>query len=444
MIAWVRAKTRTVIGHALGDRDYTGALVSGYAQMAVNAAVQLAMVPLYLETIGRTGFGLLMVLLALATYIAVGALWLTGGTTRTLGEMAARNDRTGFAQVWAAGKSAALIYAGVIGGLALVVVALFPGTLGEQAGAVPGVWMALVFFALNLVASWLLAIDRVGLNVTRHQTWSNGLSIGAQLIFVGLAVPLLLGGGGLASVTGALLAGNVVALGAAGILWRHLGYRHRWWENLATQRAHLAAMLSRRGRYFTIYGVLSLTLQADILIITVIGGPLLAADFALVWKIAEVVVVALGRIPDALQPRIIHHDVRGEHDRLGTALRRVDRTMIAAGVTFAVVYALAGSTVVDLWVGADNAPDAPFAFILAGGAAMWLAIAKLPVAKAFVTLRLRPLVAIMGVELAAKIALIVALVGPIGFLAPLAAINITHFFGAAWAYRRLLRETARD
>ena len=243
MIAWVRARTRTVIGHVLGDRDYTGALVSGYAQMAVNAAVQLAMVPLYLETIGRAGFGLLMVLLALATYIAVGALWLTGGATRTLGEMAARNDRTGFAQVWAAGKTAALIYAGAIAALALAAVALFPGALGEQAGAVPGVWMALVFFALNLVASWSLAIDRVGLNVTRHQTWSNVLAIGAQLIFVGLAVPLLLGGGGLASVTGALLVGNVVALLGAGILWRHLGYRHRWLENLAAKRAHLAAML---------------------------------------------------------------------------------------------------------------------------------------------------------------------------------------------------------
>ena len=118
--------------------------------------------------------------------------------------------------------------------------------------------------------------------------------------------------------------------------------------------------------------------------------------------------------------------------------------MIAAAVTFAIIYAAAGSSVVDLWVGTDHAPDAPFAFILAGGAAMWLAIAKLPVAKAFVTLRLRPLVAIMGVELAAKIALIVALVGPIGFLAPLAAINITHLFGAAWAYRWLLRKTARD
>ena len=137
MIAWVRARTRTVIGHVLCDRDYTGALVSGYAQMAVNAAVQLAMVPLYLETIGRAGFGLLMVLLALATYIAVGALWLTGGATRTLGEMAARNDRTGFAQVWAAGKTAALIYAGAIAALALAAVALFLGALANRPARCP-------------------------------------------------------------------------------------------------------------------------------------------------------------------------------------------------------------------------------------------------------------------------------------------------------------------
>jgi hypothetical protein len=81
--------------------------------------------------------------------------------------------------------------------------------------------------------------------------------------------------------------------------------------------------------------------------------------------------------------------------------------------------------------------------MLAGGAAFWLAITKLPIAAAFVTLRLRPLVAIMSVELTAKIALIATLVGTVGFLAPLAAINITHVLGTAWAYRWLLRKVTR-
>jgi O-antigen/teichoic acid export membrane protein len=443
MIARVVAAARATARQMLGDRDYTGALVSGYAQMAVNAVVQVAMVPLYLETIGRAGFGLLMVLLALATYLAVGALWLTGGTTRTLGEMAAQEDRTGFAEVWAAGKTAALFYTGSIGVVALAVVALFPDLLGSDILDVPGLWPALVLFTLNVIVSWVLAIDRVGLNVTRQQTWSNGLGIGAQAVFVVVAVPLLLSGAGLPGVTGALLAGNLVALVAAGILWRRLGYQLNWLRNIAAQRRRVGAMLSRRGRDFTLYGVLSLTLQADILIISLIGGPLLAADFALVWKIAEVVVVALGRIPDALQPRMIHHDVRGEHQELATSVRRIDHLMIAAAATFGIVYALAGPAIVDLWVGSEHAPDTTYGYILAGGAAFWLAITKLPIAAAFVTLRLRPLVAIMGIELAAKIALIAALVGPLGFIAPLAAINITQLLGAAWAYRWLLRQVAR-
>jgi O-antigen/teichoic acid export membrane protein len=438
---------RLAVGQMFGDRDYAGALASGYVQIAVNAVVQLAMVPLYLETIGRAGFGILMVLLALATYLAVGALWLTGGTTRTLGEMAANDDRVGFAEVWSAGRTAALVYTGAVGAFALAILALFPGLLGSDALGVAGLWPALVLFALNVVASWVLAIDRVGLNVTRHQTWSNVLGIGAQLVFVALAVPMLLGdGGSLANVTGALLVGNLVALVAAGVLWRRLGYRLSWWQNLRAQRRRVAGMLTRRGRDFTLYGVLSLTLQADILIISFIGGPLLAADFALVWKIAEVVVVALGRFPDALQPRIIQHDVRGEHDELAISIRRIDHLMIVAAATFGVIYAFAGPAVVEMWVGADNAPHGPLAlygYMLAGGAAFWLAITKLPIAAAFVTLRLRPMVAIMSVELTAKIALIAALVGTVGFLAPLAAINITHVLGAAWAYRWLLRKVTK-
>jgi O-antigen/teichoic acid export membrane protein len=447
MILRTIASIRLAVGQMLGDRDYSGALASGYVQIAVNAVVQLAMVPLYLETIGRAGFGILMVLLALATYLAVGALWLTGGATRTLGEMATNDDRVGFAEVWAAARTAAFTYTTAIGALALAILALFPSLLSEDTLGVAGLWPALALFALNVVASWVLAIDRVGLNVTRQQTWSNVLGIGAQLVFVALAVPMLLGGGGLASVTGALLVGNVVALVAAGVLWRRLGYSLNWWRNFRAQRRRVAGMLTRRGRDFTLYGVLSLTLQADVLIISFIGGPLLAADFALVWKIAEVVVVALGRFPDALQPRMIQHDVRGEHDQLATSIRRIDRFMIFAAVTFGVVYAFAGQAVVTLWVGADNVPHGPLAhygYMLAGGAAFWLAITKLPIAAAFVTLRLRPLVAIMSVELTVKIALIAALVGSVGFLAPLAAINITHVLGAAWAYRWLLRKVARD
>lgn len=433
---------RATAQQMLGDRDYAGALASGYAHMAVNAVVQLALVPLYLETVGPAGFGVLMVLLALATYIAIGALWLTGGVTRTLGEMAAEENRAGFAEVWAAGRTAALLYTSGLGALALAVLAIFPGLLGAETLGVDGLWLALVLFALNVVASWVLAIDRVGLNVTRNQAWSNGLAIGAQLVFVAFVVPLLLTGGGLASVTGALLVGNLVALAAAGVVWRRLGYRLNWLQSFATQRRRVAGMLTRRGRDFTIYGVLSLTLQADILIISLIGGPLLAADFALVWKIAEVVVVALGRLPDALQPRMIHHDVRGERQELATAIRRIDRLMIVAAAAFGLLYALVGPTVVELWVGAEHAPDARYGYILAGGAAFWLALSKLPISAAFVTLRLRPLVAIMSVELTAKIALIVALVGSVGFLAPLAAINITHLLGVAWAYRWLLKKVA--
>jgi O-antigen/teichoic acid export membrane protein len=446
MILRFLSTIRLAVGQMFGDRDYAGALASGYVQIAVNAVVQLAMVPLYLETIGRAGFGILMVLLALATYLAVGALWLTGGATRTLGEMAANDDRLGFAEVWSAGRTAALVYTGAVGAFVLVTLALFPGLLGTDALGVTGLWPALVLFALNVVVSWVLAIDRIGLNVTRQQTWSNVLGIGAQLVFVALAVPMLLGGGGLANVTGALLVGNLVALVAAGILWRHLGYRLSWWQNFRAQRRRVAGMLTRRGRDFTLYGMLSLTLQADILVISFIGGPLLAADFALVWKIAEVVVVALGRFPDALQPRMIQHDVRGEHDELATSIRRIDRLMIVAAATFGVIYAFAGPAVVELWVGADNVPHGPLAlygYMLAGGAAFWLAITKLPIAAAFVTLRLRPLVVIMSVELTAKIALIATLVGTVGFFAPLAAINITHVLGTAWAYRWLLRKVTR-
>lgn len=445
MIARLRSATQAMRAALTSDRDYAGALASGYAQMGVNAVVQLGMVPLYLATIGREGFGVLMILLALATYIAVGALWLTGGITRELGEKAAAQDDAGFAIVWAGGKWASVTFAGTVGGLGIAILALVPGLLDSQVTAIANFWPAIALFVVNLVIAWSLAVDRVGLNVSRRQTTSNLLAILSQLVFVATAVPLLLFTDlGLVAVTGALALGNLVAELLARWIWRRHGYRLRWFADMGAAWRRVAGMLSRRGGGFTLFGILQLTLQADLLIIGFVGGPLLAADFALIWKIAEVLGVALGRIPDALQPRLIHHDVRGEQQALASAMTRIDRTMLLLAGTIGLAYAVAGHWLVTLWVGTDNVPDSQWGYVLAGGALFWIAMAKLPTAAAFVMVRLRPLVTIMAAELAGKLVMIAALVGPLGFVAPLVAINIVHICGVAWAYRWLLRRMATN
>lgn len=114
--------------------------------------------------------------------------------------------------------------------------------------------------------------------------------------------------------------------------------------------------------------------------------------------------------------------------------------MTGIAAVAAVGYAAFGPTVVRLWVGAENAPDAPWAFVLAGGAIFWLVSARLPAIFAFSLLRLRPLNIAIATEVAAKIALLLVLFPVAGYYSPLIAVNAAHLGGVAILYRRLVRQ----
>jgi len=425
----------------LNNPDYAGAVLSGYAQMAVSALVNMALVPLYLATLGRAGFGFLMVLQGLAAYAAIATLWLTGALTRRLGEHATRGDRTAFARELAAGKRGSLCISLLLGAAGLGTAALWPGLLGAEVARLPELWPGLVLFAAHFVLLWLFSIDRIALNQTGRQTAANLLTILALLVQGVLSALLLLGfGAGLAGATGALLAGTAAGQAGASLLARRNGRHVRWLAAApaGTGRA-LRAMLDATGGGFVLYGLLSLTLQADTVIVGLAGGPLLAAEFALVWKIGELITQALWRLADALQPRLIALDVGADRAGLRRVLGRLDRMMLLAAAAAGLGYAGLGPTIVRLWVGAAQAPANHQPFLLAGGAIIWLSIARLPAAAAFVTLRLRVLNLVMAGELAAKLVLIGLLIGRLGAAAPLAATNLVHVLGAAIGYRWLLR-----
>ena len=146
---------------------------------------------------------------------------------------------------------------------------------------------------------------------------------------------------------------------------------------------------------------------------------------------------ALWRIPESLQPYLVQMDVRGERERLCRGYRQGQKWMTAIAATAAVGYALLGPVVVRLWVGAENAPDAPWAYVLAGGAVFWLVSARTPAIFAFSLLRLRGLNLAAGIEVTVKLVLLLALFPVAGYYSPLIAINVVHLGGVALLYRRL-------
>jgi O-antigen/teichoic acid export membrane protein len=184
---------------------------------------------------------------------------------------------------------------------------------------------------------------------------------------------------------------------------------------------------------------ISFVMQADVLIIGWFAGATAAASFVLVWKIAEVLLVALGRFPDHLQMELIAMDTQGNLERLSRVYRKALIGTRLLSLMVGIGYALFGHWIVSLWVGKAAVPAAPWAYWLAGAAILWLGSARMPAIVAYARVRMRALLLVSGSELTAKLLLLAALFPFFHFVAPIAAINIVHAGGFAYIYDRLGR-----
>jgi O-antigen/teichoic acid export membrane protein len=180
-------------------------------------------------------------------------------------------------------------------------------------------------------------------------------------------------------------------------------------------------------------------LQADSIILGMLGGAALVADYVLIWKVADVGMQALWRLPESLVPYLIHMDAKGDHARMRAIYSSARKGMVALSAVAAVGYAIFGQAIVELWVGAENAPDLPWGYALAGGALFWMVVARLPAIYAFATIRMKPLVAVLAFETIGKVILLLALFPILGILAPLLAVNVVHVLGVAYFYQILYR-----
>ncbi len=417
--------------------DYTRSVLTSYGSVALNILVQLVLVPFYLAYLGKYQFGVLMIVLGAINYLNIGVGWAVSGAQRIIGEMVAVDDREGLAESYAVSRLLFVGYAVVV-----VLLVLGGGWLAQDRIDLEGdlefhtlAYMA-VFAGVYFIVLFDFNVDRVTLIASGRQAIANLLTIASQAVFGVAAVLLLRDGQGLPGVMAAFLCGAVVSrIGSwwyvhlQGIAWRLPGSRGR---------QILKRLIGPMGGGYALYGVLILTLlQADVLILGWLGGAKMVAEFVLIWKIADVGMQALWRIPESLQPYLVQMDVRGERDRLYRGYRMGQNWMTAIAAAAAIGYAVFGPSVVRLWVGAENAPDAPWAYVLAGGAVFWLVSARTPAIFAFSLLRLRGLNLAAGIEVTAKLVVFLALFSVAGYYSPLIAINVAHLGGVALLYRRL-------
>lgn len=418
-------------------REILGALGSGYALMGVTILIQFVLVPLYLQHLGKEAFGILVLLLAAINYGAIGITWLSGGMARILGERVAAGSSSELADAYAFSKYVYLVYAVVtVAAFAL----LMPWLVRDES------YSADVHYAVALACLYFIVLyeynaDRLAFIALCRQTAGNSVEAAGQIVFaLGVATALHLGGG-LATVIAAQIAGLLVTRSLAWVYWRKEGFPLRWRWPLSSS-AHLwKRVTGKMGRDYVLYGILLLTLQADVLIIGWLAGPEVAAAYYLLWRVPEVCALMLGRIPGVFSPHLIQMDSRGEAVRIQDSYHKGLKIMLALSALAGLGYATAGSWFVHYWVG-DNAPPGFIPYILAGAALFFIAVSQWPAAIAYALVKTGPLVRITGLYLAVKLAIIFLFFEKLGYLTPVIAIIVTHMLGVFFLYLKMGKEAS--
>ena len=187
---------------------------------------------------------------------------------------------------------------------------------------------------------------------------------------------VLRAGGGLLGVFACQLGSVLFARFLLPMCWQ--GTRPIAKHSVGTLRPLLARLTGRMGGGYFLSGALVLTSQSDVLLIGWLGGAEAAARYVLLWKIAEVGVTALWRIPESWSPMLVRQDATNEHAAIKRQYRHIAALLLVTAIPAGLAYALLGPWITTLWLGAEHAPKDQLGFVLAGTAIVWLGLARLP------------------------------------------------------------------
>ncbi len=407
--------------------EYPLSLLSSYFAIVAGIVSQIVLVPIYLATLGAAGFGTLVLVLGLINYAAIGLGWLSGGLQRILGEAFGRNDRAGFVRALDLGK---IIFVAYAFAAALAGIGVFQAAGRPQLS----LWAAIVagFF---LVASYETAVERLALQAAARLAASNLLQFVQVVVYSISVIAVLHGGGGLAGVFACQLGSILFVRLLVPLCWQRNRPRADHSYAVSSLRPLLARLTGRMGGGYFIAGALVLSGQSDVLVVGWLGGPEAAARYVLLWKVAEVGVTILWRISESWVPILVRLDAVGERARIRRQYKHVAGLLLMMAIPGGLAYALFGGWLTLLWLGPQHAPNDPMGFALAGAAIVWVGLARLPSILAYGRARFRLWNGLAFVEIAARLALTIALFPRFGYLAPLLAVNIVHACGIAAAYQ---------
>ena len=272
--------------------------------MSAHMLTQIILTPIYLNTLNDEKFGILMIFLNIITFAVFGISWFSGGLVRLLGEYWSNKKITKFNETLILGKYVFTSYALLTALLSLILYYFL-----KQFGYLNSiefftVILILIYFILNYEA----LTERQAFVATNWQALGNNIEITKIIVFFFLVIFLLPKYKSLNVVFAALIAGVITQRVVTGIYLRFKIGFSGWGKFTNSMKPDLNQFLSTKGLNYFYFGTLVLLLQLDVVIIGIIGGPIVAGKFVLLWRNTRVLGLILGKIPTSLEPKIIHLD----------------------------------------------------------------------------------------------------------------------------------------
>ncbi|WP_257293427.1 lipopolysaccharide biosynthesis protein [Endozoicomonas sp. YOMI1] len=403
------------------NRNYLNSLISGYGLMLVTIIVQLVLVPLYIKHLGKDKFGVLVMILAVNNYVAIGVGWLSGSMARIMAEYAAVDDNEGLKSAYAFSKFLYVGYA-VLAVLLfwLLMPWLMPHILEDSE-----ILVALLLASLYILLMYEYNADRLAFSACHKQGTNNQNEIIGQLVFAILVLIGLYIDWGLAGIIFAQITGLLTVRVLAWLYWRRGRYQLRWIKVIPGFQNLWSRASGKMGRDYVVYGILLLTIQADTLLLGWLAEPEVVANYYLIWRIPEVIILILWRIPGSYAPFLIAMDAKGEHQGLIKNYKYGLYFMIVASGVAALIYGSIGHCIVSIWVG-NNSPDEHLPYLFAAIAMFFLAVSRWPAGVAYSLVNTVPLNRIALLELISKLILFLSLFSVFGYYTSVLVVSIVH------------------
>lgn len=400
--------------------------------MSAHMLTQIILTPIYLNTLNDEKFGILMIFLNIITFAVFGISWFSGGLVRLLGEYWSNKKLTKFNETLILGKYVFTSYALLTALLSLILYYFL-----KQFGYLNSiefftVILILIYFILNYEA----LTERQAFVATNWQALGNNVEITKIIVFFFLVIFLLPKYKSLNVVFAALIAGVITQRVITGIYLRFKIGFSGWGKFTNSMKPDLNQFLSTKGLNYFYFGTLVLLLQLDVVIIGIIGGPIVAGKFVLLWKIPEVLGLILGKIPTSLEPKIIHLDSKSELSSYSKFFVNSRTFFIIICFITSIFYILAGEHLVRIWVG-ENAPKDDWMYYIAGVALFFYSISRWPISFAFAQVKLRQLIKVSLIEFSFKIIFTLVLFRFFSYASPLIGMIIIHIIYVARGYQKI-------